>query len=82
MSSVKGEHVLDKNASMDSIPNWFKDARLNFAENLLWCRSKDKTAIIATGKETKRGKSDSEKIQRLTRCLFVLGDDDRRGPRL
>ncbi|KAI8061778.1 acetoacetate-CoA ligase [Gongronella butleri] len=49
VSSEKGEHVLDKDAPMDSIPNWFKDARLNFAENLLWCRSKEKTAIIATG---------------------------------
>jgi acyl-coenzyme A synthetase/AMP-(fatty) acid ligase len=37
---------------MDNIPVWFKEARLNFAENLLWAAKKDtdKTAIIATGK--------------------------------
>jgi hypothetical protein len=37
---------------MDDIPVWFKEARLNFAENLLWCRRSDKTAIVATGKQT------------------------------
>lgn len=35
---------------MDSIPVWFKESRLNFAENLLWARKdSDKVAIIATG---------------------------------
>lgn len=48
--TTKGDQVLDNSAPMDSIPEWFKGARLNFAENLLWCKSKDKTAIIATGK--------------------------------
>ncbi|CEG72538.1 Putative Acetoacetate-CoA ligase [Rhizopus microsporus] len=47
--TTKGDQVLDNSVPMDSIPEWFKGARLNFAENLLWCKSKDKTAIIATG---------------------------------
>ncbi|KAI8991047.1 acetoacetate-CoA ligase [Mycotypha africana] len=49
ISSKKGSHVLDVHQPMDSIPVWFQEARLNFAENLLWCKSADKTAIIATG---------------------------------
>ncbi|CAG8558428.1 12528_t:CDS:2 [Ambispora gerdemannii] len=34
---------------MDHIPGWFLGARLNFAENLLWCRDPDKIALISTG---------------------------------
>jgi acetoacetyl-CoA synthetase len=34
---------------MDQIPAWFLGARLNFAENLLWCRDKDKVALISAG---------------------------------
>jgi acetoacetyl-CoA synthetase len=49
ISSSKGDHVLDGSVPMNAIPVWFKDARLNWAENLLWCRSPDKVAIIATG---------------------------------
>lgn len=49
ISSNKGTSVLDTTARMDSIPVWFKDARLNIAENMLWCRDANKTAIIATG---------------------------------
>lgn len=41
---------------MDSIPVWFKDSRLNFAENLLWANKKDseKAAIISTGEGHER----------------------------
>lgn len=49
ISSNKGHHVIDKSEHLDTIPEWFKEARLNFAENLLWCRRADKTAIVATG---------------------------------
>ena len=34
---------------MDAFPAWFGTARLNFAENALWCKDPTKTAIIATG---------------------------------
>lgn len=50
MSVTKGDEVLDRSVPMDAIPEWFKGSRLNFAENLLCCKSKDKTAIIETGK--------------------------------
>lgn len=50
---TKGDQVLDQSVSMDAIPEWFKGARLNFAENLLWCKSKEKIAIIETGKFVK-----------------------------
>lgn len=35
---------------MDAVPEWFKGSRLNFAENLLWCKSKEKVAIVSTGR--------------------------------
>lgn len=55
ISSNKGSHVLDRSELMDSIPVWFKDSRLNFAENLLWAKkNSDKVAIIATGEGHKR----------------------------
>lgn len=41
--------VVDESVSISELPTWFKGARLNFAENLLWCRSSDKVAIYATG---------------------------------
>lgn len=34
---------------MDQIPAWFLGAKLNFAENLLWCRDKNRVALISTG---------------------------------
>lgn len=34
---------------MDQIPEWFIGAKLNFAENLLWCRDPEKVALISTG---------------------------------
>ncbi|CAG8568363.1 5644_t:CDS:10 [Ambispora leptoticha] len=34
---------------MDQIPGWFLGAKLNFAENLLWCRDPNKIALISTG---------------------------------
>ena len=54
ISSKKGDHVIDKTMDMDIIPEWFNESRLNFAENLLWCRRSDKTAIVATGMSMKR----------------------------
>ncbi|KAG0050336.1 hypothetical protein BGZ83_004880 [Gryganskiella cystojenkinii] len=41
--------VVDGSVPMDVFPTWFESARLNFAENALWCKDPTKTAIIATG---------------------------------
>ncbi|CAI2173799.1 10214_t:CDS:2 [Funneliformis geosporum] len=46
--SVPYEQVLE-DKPMDQIPAWFLGARLNFAENLLWCRDRNKVAIISAG---------------------------------
>lgn len=45
-----GSHVIDTTASTASNPAWFKDAKLNWAENMLVCRSADKTALIQVSK--------------------------------
>ncbi|KAI0352924.1 acetoacyl-CoA synthetase [Trametes cingulata] len=42
----KGGHVVDRDASPPENPPWFADARVNYAENMLRCRSPDKTALI------------------------------------
>ncbi|KAI0244194.1 hypothetical protein L0F63_007386, partial [Massospora cicadina] len=44
--------VVDEKAKLSDLPTWFEGARLNFAENLLWCRSGEKVAIYATGEAT------------------------------
>ena len=44
----KGSHIVDKNATPAANPAWFSDAKLNWAENMLSCRSKEKTAVIQT----------------------------------
>ncbi|KAL0074979.1 acetoacetate-CoA ligase [Phycomyces blakesleeanus] len=49
ISSQPATQVIDLSVRMDAIPEWFKGARLNFAENLLWCRDPKKIAIIAAG---------------------------------
>ena len=40
--------VVDKSLNISEIPQWFRGARLNFAENLLKFRD-DKTALICLG---------------------------------
>lgn len=42
----KGSHVVDTTALPPANPAWFTDARLNWAENMLRCRSQHKTALI------------------------------------
>ncbi|KAI0677532.1 acetoacyl-CoA synthetase [Trametes maxima] len=42
----KGGHVVDRNASPPENPPWFADARVNYAENMLRCRSSDKIALV------------------------------------
>ncbi|RIB26226.1 acetoacetate-CoA ligase [Gigaspora rosea] len=46
--SAPYEQVVDSKP-MNEIPTWFSGAKLNFAQNLLWCRDKNKTAIISAG---------------------------------
>lgn len=42
----KGHHVVDSAALPPENPPWFTEAKLNWAENMLRCRSPHKTALI------------------------------------
>ncbi|KAF8165335.1 acetoacetyl-CoA synthetase [Crassisporium funariophilum] len=42
----KGTHVVDNNALPSANPVWFAEARVNWAENMLHCRSDKKVALI------------------------------------
>ena len=42
----KGSHVVDTAALPPDNPPWFAEAKLNWAENMLRCRSATKTALI------------------------------------
>ncbi|KAL4075852.1 hypothetical protein J3A83DRAFT_4089711 [Scleroderma citrinum] len=42
----KGNHVVDNQAVPAANPPWFQEARLNWAENILLCRSEHKIALI------------------------------------
>lgn len=42
----KGSHVVDTAAAPPHNPTWFAEARLNWAENMLRCRSPAKTALV------------------------------------
>ncbi|KAI0832453.1 acetoacyl-CoA synthetase [Trametes gibbosa] len=44
----KGSHVVDTNARPPENPPWFTEAKVNYAENMLRCRSPDKTALLQT----------------------------------
>ncbi|KJA30266.1 hypothetical protein HYPSUDRAFT_126374 [Hypholoma sublateritium FD-334 SS-4] len=48
----KGSHVVDNHALPPANPPWFVDARVNWAENMLRCRSQDKTALIEATEPT------------------------------
>ncbi|KAG7096942.1 hypothetical protein E1B28_004340 [Marasmius oreades] len=41
-----GNHVVDRDATPSDNPVWFADARLNWAENMLRCRSHTRIALI------------------------------------
>ncbi|KAK7049509.1 hypothetical protein VNI00_005540 [Paramarasmius palmivorus] len=41
-----GGHVVDKGAKPSDNPSWFTDARINWAQNMLQCRSPTKIALI------------------------------------
>ncbi|GFY52114.1 acetoacetyl-CoA synthetase, partial [Trichonephila inaurata madagascariensis] len=53
--SKKFHKVMDRNASMDGPKEWFRGARLNFAENLLKYKD-DRIALILTGEDRKSEK--------------------------
>jgi acetoacetyl-CoA synthetase len=42
----KGQDVVDNNSIPATNPPWFSEARINWAENMLTCRSTDKFALI------------------------------------
>jgi len=42
----KGDHVVDNDASPSDNPPWFSQAKVNWAENMLLCRSPDQVALI------------------------------------
>lgn len=42
----KGTHVVDMTATPPDNPAWFAEAQLNWAENMLRCRSPAKTALV------------------------------------
>lgn len=42
----KGSHIVDNDAVPQVNPPWFEEAKLNWAENMLHCRSEHKIALI------------------------------------
>ena len=46
----KGGHVVDNDARPSDNPQWFKEARLNWAENMLRVREESKVALIEASK--------------------------------
>jgi acetoacetyl-CoA synthetase len=42
----KGGHVVDRTAKPAANPTWFSEAKLNWAENMLHCRSAEKIALV------------------------------------
>jgi acetoacetyl-CoA synthetase len=45
----KGDHIVDASATPSANPLWFSQAKLNWAENMLQCRSPKKIALIQAG---------------------------------
>ncbi|KAF8951833.1 hypothetical protein BGZ46_003781, partial [Entomortierella lignicola] len=66
--------VVDGSVPMDVFPAWFGSARLNFAENALWCKDPSKTAIIATGElqETPTRISYAQLYTRVRQCAKAM----------
>jgi acetoacetyl-CoA synthetase len=42
----RGNHVVDRSALPPANPAWFAEAKVNWAENMLQCRSAEKVALI------------------------------------
>ncbi|KAK0453664.1 acetoacetyl-CoA synthetase [Armillaria borealis] len=60
----KGNHVVDPQAKPSDNPLWFSDSKINWAENMLQCRS-DKVAIIQAT-EPIANQSTSPELRRIT----------------
>ncbi|KAJ6539357.1 acetoacetate-CoA ligase [Mycena capillaripes] len=48
----KGTHVVDESVNITQNPPWFTEARVNWAENMLHCRSSEKVALIQATEPT------------------------------
>ncbi|KAJ7180097.1 acetoacetyl-CoA synthetase [Mycena crocata] len=48
----KGNHVVDESVNISQNPPWFTQARVNWAENMLHCRSREKVALIQATEPT------------------------------
>ncbi|KAJ7498912.1 acetoacetyl-CoA synthetase [Mycena latifolia] len=48
----KGNHVVDQSVNISENPQWFTEASVNWAENMLQCRSSDKVALIQATEPT------------------------------
>ncbi|KAI9310461.1 acetoacetate-CoA ligase [Dichotomocladium elegans] len=75
ISSKRADRVLDLSVPLDAVPEWFAGARLNFAENLLWCRDATHTALIVTGEgqaEAGRRISYAELYEQVKQCAAAL----------
>lgn len=48
----KGGHVVDISQTPAENPSWFSEAQVNFAENMLHCRSAEKVALIQASTHT------------------------------
>ncbi|KAJ7047363.1 acetoacetyl-CoA synthetase [Mycena alexandri] len=48
----KGTHIIDESLSISTNPAWFNDAKINYAENMLHCRSSEKVALIQATEPT------------------------------
>ncbi|KAF8913910.1 acetoacetyl-CoA synthetase [Gymnopilus junonius] len=49
---TKGSHVVDNSAPPVANPAWFADAQVNWAENMLRCRSENKLALVEATEPT------------------------------
>lgn len=50
-SGTVSDPVVDENARVDSIPQWFRGVKMNFAENILFCGDSQHRATVSPGKE-------------------------------
>ncbi|KAJ7771374.1 acetoacetyl-CoA synthetase [Mycena maculata] len=48
----KGTHVVDESVNISQNPPWFVEAKINWAENMLHCRSCEKVALIQATEPT------------------------------
>ncbi|KAJ6599056.1 acetoacetyl-CoA synthetase [Mycena vulgaris] len=72
----KGSHVVDESVNISENPPWFMEARVNWAENMLHCRSTDKIALIQATEPTPLNPTMhncTELVSRLVSALLANG---------